>query len=228
MPLSVAVEAAVYVVAHSRGSHPLARKSQDAQTSVGTQVATCSAARAPALARRAPRASSTEQCVGWLPRTWRTSTFTAIGRRIPTQRGALCITGVPSTSTQNLPEPRKPTRSHCASQVRRLGSARRLYHTQRTHRRGTRTVLCEQSLKQTLLQLAQSRSDECAACMLRAGLLPTCAILVCGANKTRFVSPCTLRTCAYECEWMCPYAVRLCSCLCSHDASAHSAADQLG
>jgi hypothetical protein len=38
-------------------------------------------------------------------------------------------------------------------------------------------------LTQTLLQSAQSRSDECAACMQRARLLPTCAILVCGAKQ---------------------------------------------
>jgi hypothetical protein len=38
--MPVAVEAPVYVAEHSRGSHPLARESQDTQTSVGTHAGT--------------------------------------------------------------------------------------------------------------------------------------------------------------------------------------------
>jgi hypothetical protein len=40
LPLSVAVEAPVFVAEHSRGSHPSARERQDTQTSVGTHAGT--------------------------------------------------------------------------------------------------------------------------------------------------------------------------------------------
>ncbi len=173
--MSVAVEAAVLVAEHSRGSHPLAREGQDTRTSVRTHAGTYVFGSKGSNA--CPEGST--RIVSWTvcAIAAEDSSMYFQGNHSTTSLPAGCIarwgdniyfnTGSPGAAdadTQPLCIPGAPPR-FCAANLSHpadtLGVLERYHASNQSWPQGA----LSQPLTPTLLQLAQSRSDECAARM---------------------------------------------------------------